>query len=232
MEAERLALYNKKFQLFIKKYGPLYPKDVLGFITKEFERGIKNPCSVDVLMQVYQEIGVKFDVLSFYEAHLKKLMEHFDIGCNIVDVASGRIPAFANLIAREQLRIGKGTITLYDRALLPLKPKYANMTFRKESFTKDTDTSNADLIVSTLPCEATETIIENACRNKKNFYVAMCGCTHFKPYEDIEGTPFDYQDKVIDLAELFVEQFQNGEIMIDHLDENYHINNPILYNKR
>lgn len=233
MEATKLEEYKLKFKAFLEEYGPLYPKELLEFIKKEFERGINHPCSVDVLMQVYQEIGVTFDMPSFYEAHLHKIMENFDIGCNVVEVAAGRIPAFANLVAKEQLKIGKGTITLYDRALLPIKPKFANMTLKQELFTTDTDIKNADLIVSTLPCAATESIIENACRNHKNFYVVMCGCTHFdlNRYHG-EITPFAYQDHVINLAELFVEQFDNGTLYVDKLEGDYDINNPILFNKK
>ena len=233
MEASQLAMYQKRFQTFLSKYGSLYPEEVLKFIKKEFERGINYPCSIDILMQVYQEIGVNFSMPSFYEAHLKKLMSQFDIGCNVVDVASGRIPSFANLIAEEQLRIGKGTITLYDRALLPFRPKYANMFYKKELFTPETDTSNADLIVATLPCAATESIIENACRNHKKFYIAMCGCTHFDPYEHRFDTSLNaYQQHIINLAELFVDQFDNGELYVDCLSDDYTINHPILYNKK
>ena len=38
---------------------------------------------------------------------------------------------------------------------------------------------DSDLIAGLFPCEATEPIIEEACKYDKDFYVAMCGCVHF-----------------------------------------------------
>ena len=229
---ERTA-FNKKFQEFLKKYAHLYPREALEFIKENFSNGLTTVCQADLLMQINQELGVTFPIPSFYEIHLHKIMENFDIGCNIVEVAAGMIPAFGNLIAAEQLKIDKGTITLYDPQLLSTEPKYRNMTLYREEFTTKTNVSSANLLVSTLGCETMEDTIEVACTNHKDFYVAMCGCTHFKyitPY--MFPSPELYQLQVIDLAEKLLKQYDNGHLVVDKLDDNYEISYPILYNRR
>ena len=224
---------NKKFFEFFKKYAHLYPNEAREFIKDNFASGITDVCQADILMQINEELGVKLPIPSFYEAHVNKIMENFDIGCNIVDVASGMLPAFANLIASRQLKIGKGTITLYDPELRFMKPKHPNMTLYRQPFTTKTDITSSDLIVATLPCGATEDIIENACRNRKNFYIAMCGCTHFKYISEFMiPSPELYQLQVIDLAKELLEKYDNGHLVVDKLDDNYKINYPILYNRR
>ena len=224
---------KRKFLEFLKKYGHLYPNEALEFIKDNFSKGLTDVCQADLLMQINQELGVTFPIPSFYEAHANKLMEHFDVGCHITDVASGMVPAFANLIAARQLKIGKGTITLYDPELLTTEPKYRNMILHKEEFTTSTDVSSSNLLVGILPCGATEDIIESACTNHKDFYVAMCGCTHFKyisPFMIV--SPELYQDHVIRLAEKLLEQYDNGHLVVDQLTDDYEINYPILYNRR
>ena len=71
---------------------------------------------------------------------------------------------FANKLAYEQLKINKGTITIYEPLLVDAKAKYPNMTIHKEDFTQKTDITKFDLVTGIMPCEATETIIEQACR--------------------------------------------------------------------
>jgi hypothetical protein len=233
MESKDRALFTKKFNTFLKKYAHCYPEEAVEFMKENFDSGLTSVCQADILMQINQELGVTYPVPSFYEAHLHKIMENFDIGCNIVEVACGRIPALGNLIAPRQLKIGKGTITLYDPNLLPIKPKYSNMTLHREGFSTTTDISSADLLISTLGCYTMEDTIEAACVNHKDFYVAMCGCTHFKyilPW--MIPSPEFYQDTVIDLAERLLKQYDNGHLVVDKLDDDYIIDYPILYNRR
>ena len=84
-----------------------------------------------------------------------------------------------------------------------------------------------------MPCEATELIIEQACRNQKDFYVAMCGCTHFDyiPWGMYVSSEM-YQDHVIRKTEQLLKEYDNGELVIERLDDNYAIDYPILYNRK
>ena len=231
MEHREIEKYLRRYQEFIKKHGNSYPKSVLNFIDAAFLESLDNVCDVDILMQVKQAIGVKHDIPSYYEAHLQKIMENFDIGCNVVEIASGRYPALANLVATEQLKIGKGTITLYDPLLIPMGPEFPNMTIKRKYFSTKTNIKDYDLLISTMPCRITDAILETAAVNHKDFYVALCSCDHFiKPLGPEElGL---YQEYEVDKAAILTHRYQNGELIVDQLSDDYEIDTPIVYNKR
>ena len=221
------------FKKFAQKYRQEYSESAWEFIEENFWMYVYSNVCPDLLMQIYTELGIESPNGNFYKEHLKRVQERFDITGNILDIGSGKIPAFANLLAYEQLRIGKGTITLYEPLLIETKPKYRNMTLYKEEFTSETHIKEFDLITGIMPCEATELVIEQACRNKKDFYVAMCGCTHFDyiPW-GMYTAPEMYQDYVISKTQSLLKEYDNGELVIEQLDDNYAIDYPILYNRK
>ena len=141
----------------------------------------------------------------------------------------GYFPAFANLVAEEQLKIGKGTITVYDPCLVFNEPKYINMTLHKEYFTTNTDVSNHDLLVGIYPCEATEAIIESAIKNDKDFYVAMCGDAHSSDGSRI--TKVTYREKVINTANNLALTNGNYEMEVTKFDDPIY-SYPIVIGKR
>lgn len=226
----REEILKLRYEKFLLKYESLYEERMINYIKEHFWDSM-DEVAPDVLMQIYSEFGVLKN--NFYLEHLNKLKQKFDITGNILDVGSGVIPAFGNLVAKEQLRIGSGTITLYDPKLILVKPKYPNMKLVKKEFTLDTDVSNFDLITGVFPCAATEHIIESACKNNKNFYLAMCGCTHFKAFPLFTPlTAETYQDHVINLTNNLLKKYDNGKLVIEKLDDSYELNYPILYNKK
>ena len=219
-----------RFEKFLLKYESLYDQRMINYIKENFWDSMDEVVP-DVLMQVYSELGILKN--NFYLEHLNKIKQNFDITGDVLEVCSGVIPAFGNLMAKEQLKIGCGTITLCDPALILDKPKYPNMKLVKDKFTLDTNINNFDLITGILTCEATEDIIESACKNHKNFYIAMCGCTHFKAFPLFTSlTPEVYQKQVITLTKNLLKKYDNGELVIEKLDDSYELNYPILYNKK
>ena len=109
---------NKLFKNFKKKYKDKYEDEELWcYIEENFWNFIDKNSAPDVLMQIYTELGIESPDGNFYKEHLKRLKERFDIRGNVLDVASGSIPAFANLLAHEQLKLGSGTVTLYEPPL-------------------------------------------------------------------------------------------------------------------
>ena len=222
------------FKNFKSKYQELYPAYAWEIIEKEFMRSLWNEGTPDVLMQIYTELGLNAKGATFYKRHLKLLKELFPLDSNILEVGSGYIPAFANMIANEQLKLNKGTVTIYEPLLLEMNPKYPNMELHKEAFTLNTDISNYDLVLGILPCSVTETLIESACINKKDFYIAMCGCVHTSLdylYGYQSTSPALYREMVIENTKRLVKQYDNGTLEITKL-KNHPINFPILYNRR
>jgi len=226
---------HSKFKAFKEQYQDKYEPAAWEYIEENFYSGLKNKEAPDILMQIYTELGLKPAGGSFYKRHLELLKSIFPIDGNIIEVGSGRIPAFANILANEQLKIGKGTITLYEPLLVELTPRYPNIELHKEEFTLDTDVSKSNLLVGIMACEATESILESAIKNNKDFYVAMCGCVHsplsYMSYYGYYTTPEMYQEQVITKAEHLLEEYPNGTLEVTKL-ENTPFDYPILYNRR
>ena len=231
-----MAKIMTKFKQFKEEYSTNYSPEAWEYIEENFYEGLQNRESPDILMQIYTELCLNPIGGSLYHKHLKLLKKHFPIDGNIVEVGSGMIPAFANIIAKEQIQIGKGTITIYEPLLAQLKPKYPNITLHKEEFTLDTDISKADLLVGVMACEATETILESAIINDKDFYVAMCGCVHSafsNMYTLGYGiSPEFYQREVIEKAKYLLKQYGDKRTLEVTRLKNDPRDYPILYSKR
>lgn len=183
-------------------------------------------------MQLYSELGLDIGKHTFYDEHLERIDSIFGLNRDIIEVASGYIPAFANKIAKKQLALNRGTITIYEPELFEEKAKYSNMTIHKEKFTEQTKTNKDSLGIGILPCDATEAMIRNFCKNNMDFYIAMCNCTHKS--NNIFPT-YQYQNKMVDLAESLLERYSNHqkELKIDYLDNEFFFGYaPIIYTKQ
>lgn len=226
----------EKLREYLSKYSSGYDVSALKYIEDNFLDCIDGEFVPDILMQIYSELGIYSDENNFYLQHVNILKQNFDIKTNILDIASGFMPAFGNLLAQEQLKLGSGTITLYDPALVTQEPKYRNMKLNKVLFTKDMSVESYDLITGILPCDATELIIEKACENRKNFYVAMCGCDHsnsaYSSYYYGQSYEEYYQDYVIDKTEELLKKYGNGNLKIKRLPKHFSAQYPILFNQK
>ena len=218
-----------KLEAFLDEYSSEYPKGATDYIRTNFWKRRKPFEAPDILMQIYSELGVYKEKDNLYIKYLEMIKSIFSLDCNMLEIGGGFIPSFSNIIAKEQLKTGHGTITVYDPVLLPKKLKYSNLKLVKDKFTMDTNISSYDLLVGIFPCDVTETIIKKACIEKKDFYIQMCGCTHFTLDQIMEyglSVPI-YQKYIIDLANSML----NENICIDKLDNKCGIDYPILYKK-
>ena len=223
-----------RFKKFKRQNQKRYEEFVWEYIEDHFEPEYASAIQPCVMMQVYDELGITPREDNFYLKHVDKIKEKFDIGRNIVEIGSGHIPAFANHLAREQLSINKGTVTIYEPLLITTKPKYPNMTLHRETFGYSTDLERYDLITGLMPCDATETIFECACRNQMDFYVALCGCVHspgmfMYPFYI---TTEEYHAWMIDRVKSMLSFYDNGELGIDYIDDGEQDPYPILYNRK
>ena len=224
---------ERKFDNFKIQYKHLYSKEDWEYIENNFFKRLGDAEVPDLLMQVYAALDIKKSPAKFYHRHLRLIRNRFPLTGNIIEIGSGKIPGFADMIAHEQLKLGAGTITIYDPQLLEETPKYSNMTLHKEEFYRDTDISNYDLVLGLMACEATESILENAIKNHKDFYVAMCGCVHadYGFYPGMYISPEFYQAQVIEGARRLIKEYNHGHLGVTRL-KNTGLNYPILYNKK
>lgn len=234
--------YDELFNSFIDEYGQYYEPYVLDRMIRGYEKSKKDESgkpnnlytASNELLQIYSMAGFYTSKQEdFFYKHFSKLKLNFDIGCNILEIGGGPLAVFSNCIALEQLKIGKGTVTVYDPRLITQSLKHPNITPYKENFTSDIDVSKFDLIVGIYPCKGTELLIETACKNRKDFYTALCGCWHFPTnsyylYSD-EGPT--YQEYVCQDARVLVKKYNTGILIEDKLNDGIH-RYPILYNKR
>lgn len=240
VELKKRQLRNRKqrksveeaYHEYKKYYEHFYDEKARQFIEDNFFNGAYRTSNVDILMQLHSELGLDTLKHTFYDEHLEKISSIFGLDRDIVEVASGYIPAFANKIAKKQLDLNNGTITIYEPEIFEEKAKYSNMTIHKEKFTEQTKISKDSLGIGILTCDATEAMIKNFCKNNMDFYIAMCNCAH----KDNEVfTPYQYQHKMINLAEKLLEKYSNHqkELKIDYLDDEYFFGTaPIIYTKK
>ena len=223
----------RKLRRYMRKYGRHYTDTCREYINENFLEYLDCPTAPDVLMQIYESVGCGVREGSFYNAHFHRIQNMYGLDRNILEIGGGMMPAFAQKVATAQAETKKGTITVYDPDLIITKPGFKNLTLCKEEFSTEHDIHSYDLVMGLLPCDATEAIITSACRAQKEFYVAMCGCTHFDFYDPFGYyTPRMYQNYVIELAQDLLKDTDNGELMIDYLPEEHGIDYPILYNRK
>ena len=223
---------EEAYQEYKKNYEHFYSEKAKQYIEDNFFKEAYKTSNMDILMQLYSELGLDIGKHTFYDEHLERINSIFGLDRDIIEVASGYIPAFANKIAKKQLALNRGTITIYEPELFEEKAKYSNMTIHKEKFTEQTKINKDSLGIGILPCDATEAMIRNFCKNNMDFYIAMCNCNHKS--NNIFPT-YQYQNKMVDLAESLLEKYSNHQkkLKIDYLDDEFFFGYaPIIYTKQ
>lgn len=199
---------EEAYQEYKKNYEHFYSEKAKQYIEDNFFKEAYKTSNMDILMQLYSELGLDIGKHTFYDEHLERIDSIFGLDRDIIEVASGYIPAFANKIAKKQLALNRGTITIYEPELFEEKAKYSNMTIHKEKFTEQTKINKDSLGIGILPCDATEAMIRNFCKNNMDFYIAMCNYAHKS--NNIFPT-YQYQNKMVDLAESLLEKYSNNK---------------------
>lgn len=213
---------------YLKKYGPHYDKANLDFIKTYFLTylGRRSP---DVrLAQIYSYIGAYPDNVDPYIGYLDVLKKYFNIEQDILDIASGDFPAFGLHLAREQLKLNNGSVTLYDPNMVLEKPLTSNMILHKENFTLLTDISKYNLVTSILPCSVTEVFLERVLREDKEFLIALCSCLS----HGIHGEKIRSHEEIIYDVNERINKMGNGKLKVEYLDSRYKNNLPILIYKK
>lgn len=201
--------YMNMFHKYLLKYGSEYSELSREFISKNFLKITEPGYTPDILLQLYAKFGMLSDEENIYLRFADMIGETYGWNYNILEVGGGYYPIFSKYIADKQQKHA-GTITTVDPHLVV--SKLGNVKLQKREFSYHEDISNFDLIMGICPCDATLDIIKSAKLNHREFFIAMCGCTHFTfenfPYIYDPNTLFNMWKKfVIDLA---IEQEEDG----------------------
>lgn len=212
---------------FIDKYQEHYTRWELEFLRKNIYSGLNKPCVPDILRQISVEVGALDDENNMYKKFITLLEENYDIDTDILEIGGGVIPSLSKLISLKQQR---GTITVYDPRVILNIPHQSNLTLKKEKFESDSSIDNAKIIIGFMPCDATNLIVDIACRNNLDFMVALCEGGSRKGYEWIEEDD-EWVEHVKYNAHRGMEGKNMGTLATASLQE-YGNPYPIIYNKR
>lgn len=221
--------FYKKFKLYMEKYGYLYPDFALEYIFDTFGDDLASNSRTDIMNQIYAEIGLLPDANNIYKRFMTVLNNEHNLGCNILEIGGGFFPIMAKYIDETQQKIGKGSITVYDPRLVT--KKLGNIKLIKENFTYFDSMRKYDLIVGIMPCDATELIIKKATDEKKAFFVALCGCTHFSHWHNPFRMPTseDWCEYICSKAKDMLDE--KSELSINYLDLEFDYPYPIISSK-
>ena len=226
----KLAKKYKDIDIYGRSFDEVFKKTFFDILKEEGleERERIMPTEI---MQMYSELGVVPDEDNSYLAHLNNITNFFGVDRNILEVAGGAIPTMSNIIARKQLQLSSGTITMVDPFVFGTESKYSNLKICKQEFNELFDVKQFDLIIGIMSCGVTDKIIEAATKNNKDFYIAMCGCgaEAYFSYYYFDVPEYNY---LIPYAKRLVEENNMGNLEITYLDDKYDIPFPIIYNKR
>ena len=207
-----------KFNEFIEQNILKYPAPVIRFIMDNFDKKIKTIEGIDIVNQVYDELGFLSDENNIYISFLNIVSRYHSLDGNILQVGGGYIPALSKHIATQQLKIGRGTITVYDSKLI-IK-NYKGIILIKRNLTKKDDLSPYDSIVGLFMRDDAETIIEQAFKYNKDYSIGLCGCVPKNPHlqKHILSTQ-EWYEYIISKAERM--KRKKDELYIDCLNSQY-----------
>ena len=175
------------------------------------------------------KIMLYYDEENIYLGFSKMIGERYGWDTKILEVGGGYYPIFSKYIDDAQTKNGLGKITVFDPVLVTNKLGTVNL--QKKEFSHDIDVSDFDLLVGICPCEATTEIIKSAVVNKKEFFIAMCGCTHFPMYDMpwFYNPSYLYPMWVEEVVALAKEQEDDGFEVIQETVDNFPY--PIISSK-
>ena len=221
--------YVNMFRKYLNEYGSAYSDSSRKFVEETFLKLTEPGETPDILVQLYAKFGMLSDSENIYLGFSKMIGEQYGWNTKILEVGGGYYPIFSKYIDDAQKKNGKGTITVMDPVIVT--NKLGRVKLQKEEFSHDMNVSQFDLLVGICPCEATTEIIKSAVINQKEFFIAMCGCTHF-PMTDMPwfyGHSYIYRMWVEEILYLAREQEKDGFIIHQEMVDNFPY--PIIYSK-
>ena len=87
---------EEAYQEYKKNYEHFYSEKAKQYIEDNFFHEAHKTSSMDILMQLYSELGLDIGKHTFYDEHLERISSIFGLDRDITEVVSGYIPALAN----------------------------------------------------------------------------------------------------------------------------------------
>lgn len=207
---------KQKILEFVKTYENNYSDKMIEYIKNTLDNDINTNYRYDFMNQIYSGLDLLNKENDPYLKFIDILKKKYDISTNILEIGAGFFPALARKIDIEQIKIGQGTITVYDPNLIT--KSLGNIKLKKENFTNKTNINDFDTLIGFWPCKSTELIVTKACAEKKLFSLVLCECMHDVPEND-EGI-FYWQDYIYELSNKLIDKsFKISTEYINHGNE-------------
>lgn len=131
-----------------------------------------------VYTQIFAHLGLLPEEKNPYYQMMKRIEAEYGLDRDIVEVGGGMIPVLGMEIAKRQLEIGKGSITIYDPKAFIKTANGAKII--NSYFTEATSPAlkEGDLLIGRKPCDATIGMIKAANKRNVEFYISLCDCDH------------------------------------------------------
>ena len=151
----------------------------LGFEEEEFckiEKDIQNKRQ-GIVCDEYVEFTLWLNGLKFRKDYFSEYIEKWLPGNrykNLLEVGSGKRAGLAILLSEKGYNVTAMDPKLEERALKGTKVAGIEKCFIYGQM----DLSSYDAVIAQEPCEATEHIIRECVRQRKNFVISLCGTPH------------------------------------------------------
>ena len=219
--------YISKVNEYLLTHSTRYTNQEIEILKANAALGQNTPFVHELLRQIYEETGLVTPGNSMYDEFVNILKTNFSIERPMLEIAGGVIPSLGKKIAINQ---HQGSITVYDPRLTGYSTDIPNLILKNENFTENTDIGQAKMIIGFMPCDATNMIIETACKHNVDFMVALCEGGMRKGYEFLEYDD-EWISHVKSNAKRHMRETSLGDLCessLEKFDNPY----PIIYNKR
>lgn len=171
---------------FLQKHSELYAEFLSKSIKKKITYGYH--CDTD---QVYSHLKLKYCKNTPYYKFAKSIKNYFNINSDtkILEISSGKIPILSSI-----LRNYTKSVTALNTSFV--FQEYKNINLIQAEFNCEFSLENYDLIVGYRPCEATEDIINQCFKYKRDFAIYFCPCLGGKFESEFENAKI-WRDSLI-----------------------------------
>ncbi len=180
-------------------------------------------------LEIFDAWGLLAEEVNPYHNFGKYIIENTNVGRDVVEVSAGQLARLSHRLRSEQIKLGKGTLHVYDKMLKDVIVN-ENYVVHRENLNELTNLGSASLIVSLKPCKANELVLRRAITENRDFIIGLCDCDHspsceFDGYYDLEAYRETLRREAKELMAIY-----GGELIETVLPGTYRKEIPIWQN--
>jgi len=171
----------KKLEYILNNYG--YTKNELEKIVDFFNGKGRFYGMPKFIRQLLAKMNILTSNENEYYKMFEYLKNHFDLGCDILELGGGHYPILSEYIDSFQRNIGRGTITVMDPNLVV--SKLGNIKLEKKHFNASTDITPYKLVIAVSPDDMFKTIVSKCAQDNIEYFIAICSCVATSYYREL-----------------------------------------------